>query len=587
MKYIYKDGTYYFFKRKIPYTNKNYSFSLRTKNLKIAKLIVGLFLKEAESLFYILKSMSKEDILNTFEQIDTLLKEYKKRALIEYSELEKSRQEALKHSFYSEEHGKTITRDASHPVVIEYWQNHFQDAISGSSQQVKALFKKILKRTDLPRDFYKSLSDFDKSVFELKLLKAEKEILQYDYERTLHGKDKLTANQGFNISPTDLYNTFEVEKNKALKHKTFQELKNEYIKIRIEEVKNERDVASDKLVINILESVSDKPYLIDYDEDDYTNALDIILNLSPNNGKTRKIYEQYKNDYKTLTDFFKKENYPKQGERTGWNKFSRLRSFLEYAIEIDLLQKNYYKKRIFTYDKITKDMVPFKIRLDFNTSELNRLFSSSSWYSQKEIAKTLQQHPERFYIPLIALFTGMRLNEIASLSKKDIAFEEVNKIYYFDLIEIDVKNKSSKRIVPIHKFLLNNLKFKKYFESIKKEDRLFPKLSWHEDNGYGHNISKAFNQKTFKSQWINEDRLNHKVYMLDFHSFRHTSITRLADGGLEAPRINRISGHTQETQSQKSYTHSKIKEIHKDIHKILIDDIDFSHLEKSVNQFYT
>jgi hypothetical protein len=51
MKYIYKDGTYYFFKRKIPYTNKNYSFSLRTKNLKIAKLIVGLFLKEAESLF--------------------------------------------------------------------------------------------------------------------------------------------------------------------------------------------------------------------------------------------------------------------------------------------------------------------------------------------------------------------------------------------------------------------------------------------------------------------------------------------------------------------------------------------------------
>ena len=32
MKYIYKDGSYYFFKIKIPYTNKNYSFSLRTKN---------------------------------------------------------------------------------------------------------------------------------------------------------------------------------------------------------------------------------------------------------------------------------------------------------------------------------------------------------------------------------------------------------------------------------------------------------------------------------------------------------------------------------------------------------------------------
>ena len=102
MKYIYKDGTYYFFKRKIPYTNKNYSFSLRTKNLKIAKLIVGLFLKEAESLFFALKALTKDEVLDIYKQIDTLLDEYKQRALIEYSKLEKTRQEALKHSFYSE-----------------------------------------------------------------------------------------------------------------------------------------------------------------------------------------------------------------------------------------------------------------------------------------------------------------------------------------------------------------------------------------------------------------------------------------------------------------------------------------------------
>ena len=584
MKYIYKDRTYYFFKRKIPYTNKNYSFSLRTKNLKNAKLIVGFFLKEAESLFYILKSMTKEDILNTFEQIDALLKEYKQRALIEYSDLEKSRQEALKHSFYSEEHGKRITRDASHPVVIEYWKNHFQDVIGGSSNQVKALFKAIFKRTDLPRDFYKSLSDFDKSVFELKLIKEEKKILQADLKRTK--SDEETENQGANISPTEFYKGLADEKDMALRHKTFQELKDEYIEIRESEVNHSRDIGSDKLAINILQSVSDKTYLIDLDKEDYTKALDILLDLSPNNGKTRKLYDAYENNYKGLTDYFKKENFPKQGERTGWNKFSRLRSFLNYAIEEDLLEKNYYKKRIFTRDKITRNLVPSKTRLDFNTAELNRLFSISSWYSQKEIVKTLHNNPERFYIPLIALFTGMRLNEIASLTKNDIVLEEVNKIYYFDLIDIDVKNETSKRIIPIHKFLLNNLKFKKYFEAIKSGDRLFPKLTWHEDNGYGHNLSKAFNQNSFKSQWINEDRLNHKKYMLDFHSFRHTAITRFDEGGLEEKDINTISGHTQATQSSITYTHSKIKEIHKYIHKLKIDDIDFTNLENSVKEFF-
>ena len=103
MKYIYKDGSYYFFKRKIPYTNKNYGFSLRTKNLKIAKLIVGLFLKEADSLFYILKSMPKEEILDIYEQMETILNEYKEKALIEHKgikDLEKKRMKDFRHTFY-------------------------------------------------------------------------------------------------------------------------------------------------------------------------------------------------------------------------------------------------------------------------------------------------------------------------------------------------------------------------------------------------------------------------------------------------------------------------------------------------------
>lgn len=587
MKYIYKDGTYYSFKRKIPYTNKNYSFSLRTKNLKISKLIVGLFLREAESLFYVLKSMSKEEILDIYQQMETILNEYKEKALIEHKgskDLEKKRMADFKHTFYSDLHQKNITRDCSNDTVAQYWIDVLQDVIGGSSNQRKGLFKRIFKRSEIDPHFYKTLSIEEKEDFEFMLIKKERDILYTDLNRA-NGEDR--KSKGTNISPTDFYQGLEKEKNQALRHKTFQELKNEYIDIRRTEVKNEKDIASDKQAIDILQSVSDKAFLIDLDENNYTAALDIILNLAPNKGKTKKIYETYEHNYQKMVSIFKKEKYPKQGERTGWNKFSRLRSFLDYAIEESLLHKNYYKKRIFTYDNITKDLVPAKIRIDFNTAELNRLFSISSWYSAKDAVKTLHNYPERFYIPLIALFTGMRLNEIASLYKKDIVFEEVNKIYYFDLIDIDVKNKSSKRIVPIHKFLLSNLKFKKYFETIKSEDRLFPKLTWHEDNGYGHNLSKAFNLNSFKSQWINEDRLNHKNYMLDFHSFRHTSITRLDEGGLGESKINEISGHTQVTQSSITYTHRKIREIHQNIHKLKIDDIDFSNIEEGVKEYFS
>ncbi len=146
MKYIYKDGPYYFFKRKIPYTNKNYSFSLRTKNLKTAKLITGLFLREAESLFYILKSMSKEEVLDIYQQMEQILSQYKDKALIEHKgskDLEKKRMKDFTHTFFSELHNKNITRECSNPIVTQHWIDVLQDVIGGSSQQRKGLFKRI------------------------------------------------------------------------------------------------------------------------------------------------------------------------------------------------------------------------------------------------------------------------------------------------------------------------------------------------------------------------------------------------------------------------------------------------------------
>jgi len=586
MKYIYKDGTYYFFKRKIPYTNKNYSFSLRTKNLKTAKLITGLFLREAESLFYILKSMSKEEILNKYEKMHIVLNEYKEKALIEHKGskvLEKLRMKDFKHTFHSDLHQKNVTRDCSNATVAQHWIDVINDVISGSSNQRKGLFKRIFKRSEIDPHFYKILSMEEKEDFENLLIKTERDVLYTDLARAT-GDDKKSS--GTNISPTDFYQGLEDEKNKAMKYKTLEELKDEYIEIRKTEVKAEKSIAKDKEVIAILQSISEKTYLIDFTEKEYLKTLDIILHLSPNTGKSKKIYEDYGNNYEAMVKKFKDENFPRLGERTGFNKFRALKSFFNYAIEEDLLLKNPFQKRIYTYFNITRDLVSTKKRISFNSSELNRLFSISSWYQPKQVVKTLHNNPERFYIPLIAFFTGMRLNEIAALSKKDILYDEDNKIYYIDLIDVTVKNETSKRSVPLHKFLLNNLKFKNYIKMMENEERLFMNLTWNDENGYGHNLSKAFNQTKFKSEWINDERLNNKNYMLDFHSFRHTALSRLDEGGVKEAKINNISGHKQKTQSQKSYITPKVKELNKYIHQLVIDDIDFTNLEDAVKEFY-
>ena len=121
---------------------------------------------------------------------------------------------------------------------------------------------------------------------------------------------------------------------------------------------------------------------------------------------------------------------------------------------------------------------------------------------------------------------------------------------------------------------------------MENEERLFMNLTWNDENGYGHNLSKAFNQNKFKSEWINDERLNNKNYMLDFHSFRHTALSRLDEGGLEEAKINSISGHSQSTQSQKTYIAKKIKELNQYIQKLVIDDIDFTNLENAVKEFY-
>lgn len=124
----------------------------------------------------------------------------------------------------------------------------------------------------------------------------------------------------------------------------------------------------------------------------------------------------------------------------------------------------------------------------------------------------------KFWIPLISLCTGMRLNEICQLHTSDITFIEGVNIIQVQLDgsgEKSLKNASSERNIPIHNQLIK-IGFLDYVNKIKAQghQRLFPDLTRSAQGNYSDNFSKWF------TRFLNSLSIKDKGTC--FHSFRHS-----------------------------------------------------------------
>lgn len=165
-----------------------------------------------------------------------------------------------------------------------------------------------------------------------------------------------------------------------------------------------------------------------------------------------------------------------------------------------------------------------KKRVPFTYEELQKVFSTPIYSGCKDdehgynIIGTNKPRRHRFWIPLIALYTGMRLNEICQLFVNDIDVVEGIQVIHVRIDEEGIKtlkNDNSERIVPIHKSLIE-LGFLDYVKSIKEQNhkQLFPELGVSARHSFSDNFSKWF------SRFLTTSNL--KRPGLCFHSFRHT-----------------------------------------------------------------
>jgi integrase len=204
-------------------------------------------------------------------------------------------------------------------------------------------------------------------------------------------------------------------------------------------------------------------------------------------------------------------------------KLSRLRTLLGWAYQNDLTASN------------VADRISVKVadggknkRLPFSLPELQAIFASPVYANGERPAQGRAE--AAYWLPLLGLFTGARLEEIGQLRVSDVQRhsypDQDGKMlsgWFLNITESTdeqgqenrLKNAASERLVPLHPEI-ERLGFITYVEKLKDQPgRVFPELK---PNVYGRLTAKWgewFGPYLRKVCGITDKR---KV----FHSFRHT-----------------------------------------------------------------
>lgn len=161
-------------------------------------------------------------------------------------------------------------------------------------------------------------------------------------------------------------------------------------------------------------------------------------------------------------------------------------------------------------------------RNPFSEKQLTTLFTSPLFTGCKSLSscdrpgKLIPKTSYKFWLPLIGLYSGMRLQEIAQLRIEDI--QKYQDIWLFDINarheDQKLKTPQSARKIPIHEDLIK-LGLLERVEQLRdsQEERLFPDITKASDGTYSGNPSKWFARYS--------EKIGIKTDKTSFHSFRH------------------------------------------------------------------
>lgn len=233
----------------------------------------------------------------------------------------------------------------------------------------------------------------------------------------------------------------------------------------------------------------------------------------------------------------KKDNIKPISLRTRNKYIVQVSSLLKWCVD----EKNYIDKNFAENLKTKDDRLEHSVRDEYTLINLTKIFLNSPIYQNID-----KKFPETFFIPLIALYSGLRLDEICQLYVDDI--KEIDNIICFDVndeLDKHVKTAYSKRKVPIHPIIIS-AGFLSYVEKLRRDKvvRVWPNLTRKREK-YSQDFGKWYGR--YNRKYITD---NTKEV---FHSFRHNVINNLKQKGVLESIVDELVGHVPKTLAMRRY----------------------------------
>ena len=336
--------------------------------------------------------------------------------------------------------------------------------------------------------------------------------------------------------------------------------------------------------------------------------------------------EQIHNKYgKSETDFDKpvsqviregkKQDLPTLAEKTIKAHRVASQKFFKSAIANYPFATLEQISNIFAHVRLSPTTPKVKQRKVWTPELLTKLFQTPIWkgcgcpedrYTKRTIEGKKVYRDSYWWLPIIAMHTGARLEEIAQLQNRDLK-QDSEKNWYIEITEAQkqtlksdgaifdfdakkLKNANSVRNVPVHSFLIK-LGFLDLFNITDKKlggKRIFQELKFRgKQESYSQIYSQHFGEYRKKLSEKPEFAGIYE-YLMDFHSFRTTFISILHyKCDVELVKVARLVGHDlsdamfKNMRQTNEYSKSDVSDMKKIIEKLNYESlgVDFSTLK--------
>ncbi|NCD42867.1 MAG: site-specific integrase [Bacteroidia bacterium] len=376
---------------------------------------------------------------------------------------------------------------------------------------------------------------------------SKRESGDYMYEIPLFAS-MISENNGF-------INELQIKKNDIPAESKIKcsEIVDLYIRTKINDGEWKKEIIPDiKSRLSYLVEILNDMNIQDVTREDMRRLRDTLKLLPPNRSRRKECRN------KTIEQLIAMKHIQVLSVKTINIVVEAISSLFEWCIREKILEFNPAKRL-----QVKDDRLEIDLREAFSISDLDLIFAHPL-FSHKKF-----KNPAFYWAPIISLYTGMRLEEICQLYCIDIY--PVEGIYVIDVNDNPstdgrrdkrVKTKNAKRIIPVHKSLidLGLLSYKNEIE--KKSERLFPMLKKSGSvTKYGKQPGKVFS-KIVKD--CNVEGIK------SFHSFRHTFSDFFKKKFVHNDIFREIYGHASEHLAGRQYgSRFNVLECHELINKVI------------------